>query len=71
MKGMRTRIRIRMKSWIEWVLCNLQVKKLVEGNGGALLSNSHMDSRDDVIHLGKPTEISLGRWEIFGMPAVQ
>jgi hypothetical protein len=47
----------------EWVLCNLQVKKLVEGNGGALLSNSDMDSRDDVIHLAKPTEISLKRWE--------
>jgi hypothetical protein len=60
-----------MKSGIEWLLCNLQVKKLVEGNGGALLSNSDMDSRDDVIHLAKPTEISLGRWEIFGMPAVR
>jgi hypothetical protein len=39
------------------------LKKLVEGNGGALLSNSHMDSRDDVIHLAKPTEMSLRRWE--------
>jgi hypothetical protein len=47
------------------------VKELVEGNGGALLSNSDMDSRDDVIHLGKAREISLRRWEIFGMPAVQ
>jgi hypothetical protein len=55
----------------EWVLCNLQVKKLVEGNGGALLSNSDIDSRDDVIHLAQPTEISLRRWEIFGMPAKQ
>jgi hypothetical protein len=52
-----------MKSWIEWVLCNLQVKKLVEGNGGALLSNFYVDSRDDVIHLAKPTEISLRRWD--------
>jgi hypothetical protein len=50
-----------MKSGIEWLLCNLQVKKLVEGNGGALLSNCHMDSRDDIIHLAKPTEISLRR----------
>jgi hypothetical protein len=41
------------------------VKKLVEGNGGALLSNCHMDSRDDIIYLAKPTEISLRRWEIF------
>jgi hypothetical protein len=47
------------------------VKKLVEGNGGALLSNSDMDSRVDVIHLAKPMEISLRRWEIFRMPAVQ
>jgi hypothetical protein len=47
------------------------VKKLVEGNGGALLSNCDMDFRDDVIHLAKPTEISLRRWEIFGMPAKQ
>jgi hypothetical protein len=49
----------------------LQVKKLVEGNGGALHSNSDMDFRDDVIHLAKPMEISPRRWEIFGMLAVQ